>query len=272
MRLRVLHRTGYRYSAPISYAVQTLRLTPVPYDGLLVLHWRVAAEGDDRELPGFVDGLGNFVHCLSINAPQRETIVTAEGVVDTMRRDGVVTGAPDPLPPVFFLRTTPLTAADAAILRLAHAAATGEDMIARLHGLMLGVHDNLVYQQGHTDTETTAAAALKRGRGVCQDHAHVFIAAARALGIPSRYVSGYLWSGDDVAAHDASHAWAEAFIDGLGWVGFDAANAICPDETYVRVAVGLDYRATAPVRGVRCGAASEEMQVQVQVHRAAADQ
>jgi transglutaminase-like putative cysteine protease len=155
--------------------------------------------------------------------------------------------------------------------KLAHMT-QGGDPLARLHALMRAVHENLAYEVGHTDTETTAAAALERGRGVCQDHAHVFIAACRALDIPARYASGYLWSGDDDAAHDASHAWAEAHIDGLGWMGFDGANGKHPDETYVRVAVGLDYRATAPMRGVRCGAASEEMRVQVRVHRAGADQ
>ncbi len=272
MRLRVFHRTGYRYSAPIAYAVQSLRLTPVAYDGLAVLHWRVTAAGDDRELPSLVDGLGNVLHCLSIAGPHRETVVTAEGIVETRRGDGLVAGAPEPLPPAFFLRSTPLTTADAAIVYLAQEAAAGDDLAARLSGLMRGVHESLVYQQGHTDTETTAAAALERGRGVCQDHAHVFIAACRALGIPARYVSGYLWSGGDDAAHDASHAWAEAHIDGLGWMGFDGANGKHPDETYVRVAVGLDYRSTAPVRGVRCGRADEEMRVKVQVQRAGVDQ
>ncbi|HTT78513.1 MAG TPA: transglutaminase family protein [Stellaceae bacterium] len=272
MQLRVFHRTGYRYSAPISYAIQTLRLTPAPYDGLAVLRWQVSADGDDRALPSLVDGLGNILHCLTTDRPHREAVVTAEGIVETRRADGVVTGAPEPVPPLYFLRTTALTVADAAIVHLAHEAAAGGDLAARLHGLMRGVHESVVYRPGHTDTQTTAAAALERGLGVCQDHAHVFIAAARALGIPARYVSGYLWSGDDAAAHDASHAWAEAFVEGLGWVGFDAANGLCPDETYVRVAVGLDYRATAPVQGVRCGRANEEMQVKVQVQRAAPDQ
>jgi transglutaminase-like putative cysteine protease len=271
MQLRVFHRTGYRYSAPISYAIQTLRLTPVPYDGLVILDWRIAADGG-RALPSLVDGLGNILHCHSIDRPHRETAITAEGVVETRRTDGVVTGAPEPLPPPFFMRTTPLTTADAPIVHLAHGAATGSDTIERLHRLMLGIHETLVYEPGHTDTGTTAIVALERGRGVCQDHAHLFIAASRALGIPARYVSGYLWPGTEAAPHDASHAWAEAFVAGLGWVGFDAANGICPDATYVRVAVGLDYWATAPVRGVRRGGGSEEMRVEVQVRRAAGDQ
>ena len=110
------------------------------------------------------------------------------------------------------------------------------------------------------------------GLSLSQDHAHLLIAAARAIGIPARYVSGYLWTGNDTVAHDASHAWTEAFVDGLGWVGFDASNGICPDETYIRVSVGLDYWAAAPVRDVRRGAAEEEMRVEVQMERASANQ
>lgn len=272
MQLRVYHRTGYGYSAPISYTIQALRLAPSPHRGLRVVRWRVAADGDDRPLPSLVDGLGNIVHCLSIDRPHRQTGVVSEGIVETQPGDGTVTGAPEPLPPVFFLRPTPLTAADAAIADLAYATAGADDPLARLNRLMRSVRENLVYEPGHTDTETSAAAALARGRGVCQDHAHVFIAAARALGIPARYVSGYLWSGDDDATHDASHAWAEAYVDGRGWIGFDAANGMRPDETYIRVAVGLDYRAAAPVRGVRHGGAHEEMKVRVQVQRAVGDQ
>jgi transglutaminase-like putative cysteine protease len=267
MQLRVLHRTGYRYSAPISYAMQTLRLAPVAYDGLTVLRWRVAAGGDDRELPSLVDGLGNILHCLTIDRPHQEAIVTAEGIVETRPGNALVTGAPEPVPPAFFTRATPLTAADPAIADFARKATADGNPAAQLHRLMCAVHENIVYQHGHTDTETTAAAAFERGLGVCQDHTHVFIAAARALGIPARYVSGYLWSGSDDAAHDAGHAWAEAYISGLGWMGFDAANGMCPDETYVRVAVGLDYRGTAPVRGMRCGGDAEVMDIQVRVQR-----
>lgn len=271
MHLRVFHRTHYRYSAPVSYSIQTLRLTPVPHEGLTVLDWRIEVNGRSA-LPSLVDGLGNILHCYSIAGPHCETSITAEGAVDTHRGDGIVIGAPEPLPPVFFLRTTPLTAADAAIVELARQATAGKDPLESLHGLMHSVRARLSYQPGHTDVETSAAAALQRGCGVCQDHAHLLIAAARAIGIPARYVSGYLWTGNDMQDHDASHAWTEAFVAGLGWVGFDATNGICPDKTYIRVSVGLDYWAAAPVRGVRRGAAEEEMRVEVQVQRASANQ
>lgn len=268
MLLRVFHRTGYRYSAPIPYAIQTLRLTPVPYRGLSVREWRVEADGRPL-LPSFVDGLGNLVHCHGIDRPHAEAVVTASGEIETHRADGLVVGAPEPLPPLFFLRPTPLTTADAAIRDLAReAAAVGGKGLATLHQLLRAVHERLAYENGHTDSHTTAAAALRHGRGVCQDHAHVFLAAARAIGIPARYVSGYLWTDSNAAAHDAGHAWAEAFVADLGWVGFDAANGVCPDETYIRVAVGLDYRAAAPLRGLRRGSAIEKMQVKVRVQRA----
>jgi transglutaminase-like putative cysteine protease len=124
----------------------------------------------------------------------------------------------------------------------------------------------LAYEHGHTHVASTAEEALAQGRGVCQDHAHVFIAAARRLGYPTRDVSGYLLM-DEVVDQDASHAWAEAWVEGLGWVGFDISNGISPDEQYVSVATGLDYQDAAPVSGVRFGAGGEVLRVSLQVQQ-----
>jgi transglutaminase-like putative cysteine protease len=271
MRLQVFHRTVYRYSAPIRYAIQSLRLEPRPYEGLNVLNWRVEGEGH-HALPSFLDGLGNIVHCYSIDRPHSEAAVSVTGEVDTRRDDGVVVGTVEPMPPEFFLRTTPLTEPDPAIRALAASAAGGKDLIDRLHRLMQTVRDRLDYRPGTTDSQTNAADALANGVGVCQDHAHLFIAAARSIEIPARYVSGYLWTGQNGEEYEATHAWAEACVPDLGWVGFDAANRICPNENYIRVAVGLDYWAAAPVRGVRRGAAEESLSVKVQVRSAGGDQ
>ena len=104
---------------------------------------------------------------------------------------------------------------------------------------------------------------------MCQDHAHIFIGAARALGIPARYVSGYLMMNDRIE-QEAAHAWAEAQVDGLGWVGFDVSNGISPDPRYVRVATGRDYRDAAPVTGISFGAATEDLHVDVAVEQQAA--
>jgi transglutaminase-like putative cysteine protease len=270
MRLHVLHRTVYRYSAPIHYAIQTLRLEPRPYDGLAVLHWRVEGDGR-RPLPSFVDGLGNIVHSHTVDRPHSEASITVEGEVETKREDGVVGGAPEPLPPLYFLRVTPLTTADDAIVALAKDAASDAEPLKQLHALMHAVRDRLDYRPGTTDSQTAAAEALAQGVGVCQDHAHLFIAGARAIGIPARYAGGYLWT-ESEAEYDAAHAWAEAYVPDLGWIGFDAANRVCPNENYIRVSVGLDYWAAAPVRGLRRGAAEESLDVKVRVQGAGVDQ
>jgi transglutaminase-like putative cysteine protease len=108
--------------------------------------------------------------------------------------------------------------------------------------------------------------ALDIGKAVCQDHTHIFMAAARLAGFPARYVSGYLMMNDQ-ADQDASHAWAEVHVDDLGWVGFDVSNGISPDERYVRIAIGRDARDTSPISGFRRGSANEVLSVSLQVQQ-----
>ncbi len=149
----------------------------------------------------------------------------------------------------------------------------GAGTIERLHGLAAMVHDRVEYVQGLTDAHTGAAEALDDGKGVCQDHAHIFISAARVLGIPARYVTGYLVL--DIRNREsapAQHAWAEAHVDPLGWVGFDVANRLCPTDSYVRLACGLDAGCTAPIVGSRRGGAGESLKVSVAVQQEAAQQ
>jgi transglutaminase-like putative cysteine protease len=174
---------------------------------------------------------------------------------------GVVSGALEPFPPSVFLRSTPLTEADAALTEWA-ASITAEDPLSRLHALMADLHERMTFDTATTGVETRAAAAFAASHGVCQDYAHIFIAAARRLGIPARYVSGHLSrleSGDQ----EAAHAWAEAYVPDLGWTGFDPTNAVCADETYLRIAVGLDYLDAAPLRGARRGGGEERLSVTV---------
>ena len=262
MRLQVRHQTAYRYSQPIVYAIQTLRLTPRPYEGLTVFNWRVKGEARG-ELPSFIDGFGNLVHCHTVNRPHGNAVITVEGEVETRATDGVVRGAPETLPPGYFLRVTPLTAADDRIRDLA-AGANGGNGVDRMQSLMEAVRERIDYRSGVTDTMTTAVEAAAAGAGVCQDHAHVFIAAARSLGVPARYVGGYLWAGGPVPV-EASHAWAEAFVADFGWVGFDPSNRTRPTEAYIRTAIGLDYWSAAPIRGVRRGEGDEDLDVRVRV-------
>jgi transglutaminase-like putative cysteine protease len=271
MRLRVRHTTTYRYERSVNYAIQTLRLSPQPYEGLRVHAWRVTRDGR-RDLPSLLDGLGNIVHCHTIRQPHTEYTIVAAGEVETSDTNGIVRGAPEPMPPTFFLRGTALTAADPAIEHFATEAVRGGSTVDRLYALMHAVRDRLDYRTGTTHVETTAAEALARGAGVCQDHAHLFIAAARLMGIPARYVSGYLWTGTTGQQDEASHAWAEAFVPEIGWIGFDPSNRVSPSGGHIRAAVGLDYWAAAPVRGIRQGDALEVLDVAVQVQQAAAEQ
>src|SRR5262249_40938703 len=150
-----------------------------------------------------------------------------------------------------FLRSTIQTAADEAIRALA-VEAKGASSIDRLHNLMSLIHQRVAYRIGATAAHTSAAQAFGAAQGVCQDHAHIFIAAARSLGIPARYVTGYLVTDENTLA-EAHHAWAEAHVENLGWLGFDVANQLCPTESYVRLAAGLDADHAAPVRGSRRG-------------------
>jgi transglutaminase-like putative cysteine protease len=270
MRIKVRHATSYSYTRPVEYEAQALRLAPRNYAGQRILSWRVT-DTEGRALPATDDGYGNIVHLLTIVRSHRAVGVIAGGEVETIDTSGVVSEAPETLPVAYWSRQTEMTKPDESLRRLADEIPAG-DAIERLHRLMARVRERVDYVIGQTDVTTTAAQALAHGKGVCQDHAHVFIACARLLGFPARYISGYLWTSDQAQAAEAGHAWAEAHVPGLGWVGFDAANNVCPTEAYVRVAVGLDYGEAAPLRGVRRGVAEEALVVAVDVLSSQAQQ
>jgi len=271
MRIRIRHETRYRYDRPIDLAAQVVRLTPRDHEHQRVLAWRVS-DSDGRTLPGFEDGYGNRCHLVTIQRRHDESAIVAEGEVETTSSAGAITGAVDTLPPLYYLRRTDSTRPDPAIESLAQAQASVSDPVERLHRLMLDVRARIAYEIGSTSVATSAAEALARGSGVCQDHAHVLIAAARLLGHPARYVSGYLWDAAATGPNDASHAWAEVRVEGLGWIGLDPANGVSPTQAYVRVATGLDYAEAAPVRGIRRGEAAETLAVSVEVQQVQAQQ
>lgn len=268
MQLNVLHRTSYRFTQPITNAIQLLRLTPMSCLTQTVLDWRIDV-GCDARLRETRDGYGNCVHMLYVNEAVSELVITATGRVITEDRAGVVEGLPNDLPHEVFLRPTPLTAPDEALLPLAdEVMQSATDPLARMHALNGLIHQRMTFEAGATETATPAAKSYEARRGVCQDFAHIFIAAARHCGIPARYVSGHLFRKDD-RAQDAGHAWAEAWVPALGWVAFDPAHAICADNCYVRVAAGLDYGEAAPVAGTRRGGGTESMSVEVVVSQQA---
>ncbi|MBE7218359.1 MAG: transglutaminase family protein [Caulobacteraceae bacterium] len=265
MRIRVRYDTVYRYERPLRSAIQHLRLEPRAHDAQRVSRWRVRVDGPGRLRKG-EDAHGNVLHTLYLSDPVDRLRIHAEGEVETTDTAGVLAGAPEPFAPAVFLRETPLTAADDALRAMAQAAAerAGSGRLAQLHELLRSVAERIRFDVGGTGPSTTAAQALEGGHGVCQDMAHAFIAAARRLGAPSRYVSGHLLR-PETERQDAGHAWAEAHVEGLGWVGFDPANRRSPTEAYLRVACGPDSLSATPIRGVRLGGGAEVMTVDLSV-------
>ncbi|MEJ0013248.1 MAG: transglutaminase family protein [Bauldia sp.] len=265
MRIRIRHETAYAYATPATRAIEVLRLSPRGHDGQFILDWRIDVDHDCR-LDQSSDPFGNTLHAFTAEGPLNGLTIVAEGQIETNDTAGVINGQIERFPPLIFLRDTTLTTSNAAIRDFADTIAGREagSPLKVMHAVMHGIRERLRFKVDATDTGTSATEAFGLGQGVCQDFAHIFIAAARHLGIPSRYVSGYLCR-DDYIQQEAGHAWAEALIPDLGWVGFDPANGVSPTEAYVRAAIGLDYLGAAPIRGVRYGGSGETLAVHVHV-------
>jgi len=269
VRVTIQHTTRYRYETPVLSSIQVVRLTPSQFIGQTVLEWAITSD-PMAPMPSSLDGFGNRTHLLAIHGAHQAVGITASGTVEVEDQGGIVRGLADLVPPRVYLRQTPLTAPSGGIGPLADAL-PGKETIPWLHALMTAIRDRVDYRIGVTDPRTSAADALQSGRGVCQDHAHIFIAAARHAAIPARYVTGYLLNGA-TGPELAHHAWAEAWVDGLGWIGFDVANRTCPTERYVRLAAALDAQYAAPIRGSRRGGERESLSVEVIVRQAAQQQ
>jgi transglutaminase-like putative cysteine protease len=264
MRLKIHHETHYTYDAAPSYLVQRLQLQPIDFATQRTQSWAITAPGFEKGL-AYTDGFGNLTHLITMLGHMGEVVITASGEVETEDASGLVKGLPITVPDVVYLRRTITTQPDAALINVAERVSKQPNVLKLAHDLMAEVHEKVVYLVGASDVQTTAAEAFAAKRGVCQDHAHIMVTVARHLGIPARYVTGYLVTGVG-ASSSAAHAWAEFLVPDLGWVGFDAANGQCPTEHYVRVASGLDAASVAPVRGTRRGGSGpEHMRVEVRV-------
>ena len=264
MRLSIEHETHYAFEAPAQHSVQYLRLTPRPDPCQRIIDWQVSTPGN---LAPWVDGFDNVGHISVLEGAHQEIGVTVRGVVETWSSNGVVPDD-DGISPHIFLRETSFTAVTPEIRDFAATFAApleAEGPLAGMHALMAGISDTVAYESGVTSVDTDAAHALAARKGVCQDHAHLFIACAHALGVPARYVSGYLLAGQNNDSHLASHAWAEAHVGGLGWVSFDPTNRQSATDAYVRLAIANDYLGASPIRGVREGGGTESLNVRVHV-------
>ncbi|MBL3962820.1 transglutaminase family protein [Burkholderia sp. KCJ3K979] len=334
MRLAIRHISRYQFDDQASHALQRLRLRPQSGPGQTVRAWQVTIDGVEPTL-SYADGLGNRIDLVRHDrGAKTEIVVVAAGVVETQDRAGIIGNPEGYAPPWIFERETALTKAGETVRELAQALPIEPHGLDALHWLMTEVHGRIAYAPNvAADAAVDAETALQSGEGTSRDHAHAFIAAARVLKIPARYISGYvladsamqriadakqnagdveeeealaLQSGDGMqqvlgASHaaqsqsqsqsqsqgqsqsqsqgqsptalgaqpqatvlsqqPAGHAWAEAYVEGLGWVGFDPFMNRCPDERYVRIAVGLDHRDAQPVTGLGATAVGVEISV-----------
>src|SRR3954467_3780445 len=264
MRVSIVHETLYRYRSPATYSIQYLRLWPQASRRQKVLSWKLDAPAPLRP---WVDGFGNDAHVLVLDRPHGEIRVRARGEVDVSEMSDVIE-EPGPHAPALYLRPTRLTEAGGALGDFADQfrGDVRQDPRNALESLMMGVRERVDYQPGITHAATAATEAFGSRAGVCQDHAHIFVACCRKLSIPARYVSGYL--GTEADGRMASHAWAEAWLEGEGWRSYDIANRLRPAGRHVRVAVGLDYLDACPIRGFRRGGLGESLEVEVRVNDA----
>lgn len=267
MRLSVSHTTSYVFDAPMRFVTQSLRLRPANSASQQVIDWDISAEGAAFGA-SFIDGAGDSVTTMTVQGPVERIEVRVKGVVDTTDTTGILRNHREIISPRVYLQSTQATKPTGALLELVTKTLESNGVsgeLAHAHKYCDAVAEAIAYIPGTTHSETTAAEAVEQGSGVCQDHTHALIALAQAAGLPARYVSGYLLAGSDGTSEDASHAWAEIFLDQLGWVGFDAANACCPDDRYIRLGSGRDAREAAPIRGISRGGGTEAMDVSVVV-------
>jgi hypothetical protein len=229
-----------------------------------VQNWDIEIEGGKKEL-SFDDHHGNRTFTVSLNPGNSSIIVKASGTVETHDSSGILGFVHGCLPLWHFRQFTKRTKPGKGIRTLSKII-DANDQLSSLHELSREILSIASYQKGQTFVDTIAEDALSLGSGVCQDHSQIFISAARQAGIPARYVSGYLMMNDRIE-QEATHAWAEAYIDKLGWVGFDVSNGISPDERYVRIATGLDSKGASPISGIRLGSAVESMIVTLQIQQ-----
>ena len=268
MRLHIEHETIFTYDAPVREAVGEARLRPREEAGQRVLGFQLSLD-PPAPYDELFDRFGNALHCYSVLPPHRRLVVTAKSEVDTSPSALIPVAALTLLQAHSFTGPSPYVpiTADLAAFARAHMAGGGDEAGAR--ALMNAIFTSCTYEPGSTDITTTADLVLAGRRGVCQDFAHLLIGLCRSQGLAARYVSGYLADRDQPpGAILASHAWAEVFLEGRGWLGLDPTHNCETGERYTRVAVGRDYADAAPMRGLFQGGAKETLAVRVRIRPA----
>jgi transglutaminase-like putative cysteine protease len=264
-QLFIDHKTIYNYDAAVPYSLLQLRLMPMDRPGQKIEDWRLDIEGGKIQVE-YKDHHQNQLTLVSLNHGSDQVAIICRGVVNVQDTQGITGRHHGPAPLWLFQRHTFFTQFGRHCRALVDRVDGDVGSLMWLHNLSATIRSSITYEIGKTNARSRAEDAAAAGYGVCQDHTHIFIACCRSKGLAARYVSGYLLM-DDRAQQHASHAWAEAHVDGLGWVGFDISNGISPDHRYVCLATGLDYGEAAPVSGLRYGQAQEKLAVHLSIQQ-----
>jgi transglutaminase-like putative cysteine protease len=264
VKLEIEHSTHYQYTGPIAESVMEVRLQPMDGAGQRCLAFALDISSGIKAR-SYVDGYGNKVHYFNQVRPHTRLSITSRSTVETgLPRDEY---AGEELVQDFLRFRSPVKDVDGVrALAREHSIAdpgSAESIEAALDGLTLAISRDFEYNRTVTNVYSAVDEVLELRAGVCQDFAHLFIAVARTMGVPARYVSGYIHFADDKGATTASHAWGEAWVPGTGWIGYDATRPVRTSEHHVRLAVGRDYTDAAPTRGIYVGSANSSMKVRV---------
>ena len=276
MRMKVIHDIDFVYGTPATALIVLVRLTPRGDSGQFVHDWRLDLSVDTT-VQRFHDPFGNLTHTFSLDAPISEVSVTATGTVETEERNGIVGETGGRVPPDLYLRDTPPTALSPSVRALAataRSAARPDDDLDFAHRLNMAIADAIRCTGGRLDRHDRPEDTLEAMEGTAADLAHLHVAACRAAGVPARLVCGYRagpvpspreGGADATVPEGAFWCWSEAFLPRLGWVAFDPSTGLCVTEGYVRIAVGPDLDAAAPLRHFATGGGDERIVANVRI-------
>lgn len=269
MRAFIRYQLQVDFPEPARSVTQILRLRPRGFDSQHIQNWFVGAEPDAQLLRG-EDAFGNLTYSCFHDGPLDRQLVFAEGEIETGDAAGVVSGLNERFPLDVYLRELEGTQADAGLIEFTRDAISLEaEPLGRMHALMGALNDKCAFEPGETPAPRKAAEVFAAGKGSARELAQVLVAAARAQGMPARFISGFFLGGDEgknegdrgaehEVHHGAHHAWAEVYVEPIGWIGFDPALGYCPRDQHLRIAHGLDYYGAAPRRGASFGYAREK--------------
>lgn len=265
MRLKIRHRTEYRYETPVRYSIQELRLTPPSVQGQEINKWKVSTP---IKSTSSMDTFGNVCNVFVQESPYTSMMIEAEGEVDTQDTFEFIDDT-KAVSPYYLLQQTHLTEPTEEMLKYFSTNLPQTNSVDEVLKLAAAVQKTIEYLPGQTNFATTAAQSFAMKSGVCQDHAHIMLGLCRASNIPARYVSGYFFA--EESPNLASHAWIDfcTDIDQGIWISVDITHACLVDSRHIRLAIGRDYYSAAPVKGVRSGGGGEELSASISIQQLA---